>query len=41
MKKLVIDHDIKVGVLVSLTIIASVFLQVYFVAGEVALIMQI
>ncbi len=40
-KGLVINHDIRAGVLVSLAIIASVFLQEYFAAGEVALIMQI
>lgn len=38
---LVIDHDIRAGVLVSLAIIAAVCLQEYFAAGEVALIMQI
>ena len=38
---LVFEHDIKADVLVSLALIASVFIKEYFVAGEVALIMQI
>ncbi len=36
MKRLVINHDIRAGMLVSLVIIASVLLQEYFAAGEVA-----
>lgn len=35
------DHDIKVDLLVSLALIASVAAREYFAAGEVALIMQI
>lgn len=38
---LVIDHDIRAGVLVSLATIAAICLGEYFAAGEVALIMQI
>ncbi len=40
-KGLVINHDIRAGVLVSLAMIAAICLQEYFAAGEVALIMQI
>lgn len=40
-KGLVINHDIRAGVLVSLAIIAAVCLGEYFAAGEVAFIMQI
>lgn len=35
------DHDIKADVLVSLAIIASIFIKEYFAAGEVAFIMAI
>lgn len=38
---LVINHDIRAGVLVSLATIAAICLGEYFAAGEVALIMQI
>lgn len=38
---LVVDHDVKADVLVSLALIASVATQEWFAAGEVALIMQI
>lgn len=38
---LVFDHDIKADVLVSVALIASVFIKEYFAAGEVAFIMAI
>ncbi len=38
---LVYEHDIKADVLVSIALIASVFIREYFAAGEVALIMSI
>jgi heavy metal translocating P-type ATPase len=38
---LLYDHDIKADVLVSIALIASVFIKEYFAAGEVALIMAI
>lgn len=38
---LVFDHDIKADVLVSIALIASVFIKEYFAAGEVAFIMAI
>ncbi|MEN6314859.1 MAG: cation-translocating P-type ATPase [Clostridiaceae bacterium] len=40
-KGLVFDHDIKADVLVSIALIASVFIGEYFAAGEVAFIMAI
>lgn len=40
-KALIKDHDIKADVLVSIALIASVWIGEYFAAGEVALIMQI
>lgn len=40
-KGLVFDHDIKADVLVSIALIASVFIKEYFAAGEVAFIMAI
>ena len=38
---LIREHDIKADVLVSMALIASVFIHEYFAAGEVALIMQV
>lgn len=38
---LVVDHDVKADVLVSLALVASVATREWFAAGEVALIMQI
>lgn len=40
-KALIKEHDIKADVLVSIALIASVWIGEYFAAGEVALIMQI
>jgi len=40
-KGLVLDHDIKADVLVSIALVASIFIKEYFAAGEVALIMAI
>ncbi|QAT43918.1 heavy metal translocating P-type ATPase [Aminipila luticellarii] len=40
-KGLVVDHDIKADVLVSIALVASVFIGEYFAAGEVAFIMAI
>lgn len=40
-KGLIIDFDIKAGVLVSIAIIASVVIGQYFAAGEIAVIMMI
>jgi cation transport ATPase len=40
-KGLVFQHDIKADVLVSIALIASVFIKEYFAAGEVAFIMAI
>jgi len=40
-KGLVLDHDIKADVLVSIALVASIYIQEYFAAGEVALIMAI
>lgn len=40
-KGLVFDHDIKADVLVSIALIASIFIGEYFAAGEVAFIMAI
>lgn len=40
-KGLVFEHDIKADVLVSIALIASIFIKEYFAAGEVAFIMAI
>lgn len=40
-KGLVFDHDIKADVLVSIALIASIYIKEYFAAGEVAFIMAI
>lgn len=40
-KGLVFDHDVKADVLVSMALIASIFIKEYFAAGEVAFIMAI
>lgn len=40
-KGLVFDHDIKADVLVSIALVAAIFIQEYFAAGEVAFIMAI
>lgn len=40
-KGLVNDHDIKADVLVSIALVASIFIKEYFAAGEVAFIMAI
>ena len=40
-KGLVFEHDIKADVLVSMALIASIFIKEYFAAGEVAFIMAI
>lgn len=40
-KGLVYDHDIKADVLVSIALVASIFIKEYFAAGEVAFIMAI
>lgn len=40
-KALVFEHDIKADVLVSMALIASIFIKEYFAAGEVAFIMAI
>lgn len=40
-KGLVFNHDIKADVLVSMALIASIFIKEYFAAGEVAFIMAI
>ena len=40
-KGVIFDHDIKADLLVSLALIASVYIGEFFAAGEVALIMQI
>ena len=41
LKSLIFDHDIKADVLVSIALIASIFIKEYFAAGEVAFIMAI